>query len=194
MPTRTSGSAPTASSACPHRSPIRCGRRPGTSSTRPRSRAGFDPVDDGVDRALEPQSLSDADIHRAVAATVRDVLLPALRDDADWARAAAIQLVGLAQDAARPGPDRTNPGVAELAAVMTTLAGNELVDAAWDGDPSERAVMHAAGAVLAVAVGRGDEAAQEAVDALRPVLVRQLDDELAETAPLVDAFRGRLDG
>jgi len=151
-------------------------------------------VDDGVDRALEPQSLGDADIHRAVAATVRDVLLPALRDDANWARAAAIQLVGLAQYAARRGPDRTSARVAELAAVMTTLAGNELVDAAWDGDPSERAVMHAAGAVLAVAVGRGDEAAQEAVDALRPVLVRQLDDELAETAPLVDAFRGRLDG
>src|SRR3954447_17133675 len=191
MPTRTSGSAPTASSACPHRSPIRCGRRPGTSSTRPRSRAGFDPVDDGRDRTLEPQSLTDAEIHRAVAATVRDVLLPALRDDAGWARTAAIQLVGLTLYAARRGPDRTSARVAELAAVMTALAGNDLVDAAWDGDSSQRAVMHAAGAVLAAAVGRGGESARAAVDALRPVLLRQLDDELAETAPLVDAFRGR---
>jgi len=29
---------------------------------------------------------------------------------------------------------------------------------------------------------------------LRPVIVRQLDDELRVTAPLVDAFRGKLDG
>ena len=151
-------------------------------------------MDDGVGGELEPQSLTDVEIHRAVAATVRDVLLPALRDDAGWARAAAIQLVGLTQYAARRGVDRTVACVAELADVMSALAGNELVDAAWDGDRSQRAVMRAAGAVLASAVGRDDESARAAVGALRPVLVRQLDDELAETAPLVDAFRGRLDG
>ena len=151
-------------------------------------------MDDGVDGELERQSLTDVEIHRAVAATVREVLLPALRDDAGWARAAAIQLVGLTQYAARRAPDRTVDCVAELAALMTALAGNELVDDAWDGDPSQRAVMRAAGTVLASAVGRDDEASRAAADALRPVLVRQLDDELAETAPLVDAFRGRLDG
>ena len=143
---------------------------------------------------IERESLTDAEIHRAVAATVRDVLLPALRDDADWARAAAIQLVGLARYAARRGPDQTAARVAELADALTALTGNELVAAVWDGDRSQRAVMHAAGAALAAAVGRADPPAIEARAAIRPLLVRQLDDELAETAPLVDAFRGKLDG
>jgi len=143
---------------------------------------------------VERQSLTDAEIHRAVAATVHDLLLPALRDDADWARAAAIQLVGLARYAARRGPDQTAARIDELAGALTALAGNALVAAAWDGDRTQRAVMHAAGAVLAASVGRADPAATEARTAIRPLLVRQLDDELAETAPLVDAFRGKLDG
>src|SRR5262245_14228475 len=155
------------------RSPIRCGRRRGTSSTRPRSRTRFALVDDAE---LERDSLRDAEIHRAVAATVRDVLLPALPADAAWARAAAIQLVGLTRYASQRGPDRTSARVAELAAVLRALAGNELVAAAWDGDPTQVAVMSAAGAVLAAAVGRDDAAARAAVDVLRPVLVRQLDD------------------
>ena len=59
------------------------------------------------------------------------------------------------------GPDRTEARVAELADVLTTLAGNELVATAWNGDLSQRAVMEAAGAVLAEAVGRDDAAAAE---------------------------------
>jgi hypothetical protein len=55
-------------------------------------------------------------------------------------------------------------------------------------------VMAAAGAALAGAVGRDDDAAREVRNVLRPILVRQLDDELDETAPMVDAFRGKLDG
>jgi hypothetical protein len=155
-------------------------------------------VDDGPDEdipdEIERQSLTDAEIHRAVATTVRDVLLPALRDEADWARAVAIQLVGLARYGAERSGDQTASRIAELAGVLDALAGNELVDEAWNGDRSQRAVMGAAGAILAAAVGRDDDAARAAVGALRPVLLRQLDDELAETAPLVDAFRGRLDG
>ena len=54
--------------------------------------------------------------------------------------------------------------------------------------------MEAAGAALAGAVARDDQSARDVHDVLRVVLVRQLDDELAETGPLVDAFRGRLDG
>ena len=53
--------------------------------------------------------------------------------------------------------------------------------------------MEAAGAALATAVGRDDEAADEVRRRLRPVLIRQLDDELADTSMLVDAFRGKLD-
>lgn len=151
-------------------------------------------MDENLGDELERQSLTDAEIHRAVAATVRDLLLPALRDDAEWARAAAIQLVGLTRYAAGRSVDQTAARVAEVAAVLDALDGNERVDTAWNGDRSQRAVMRAAGEVLAAAVGRHDPDTRAAVEALRPVLVRQLDDELAETAPLVDAFRGRLDG
>jgi hypothetical protein len=84
--------------------------------------------------------------------------------------------------------------VAELAAALHALSANEIVAAAWDGDRSERVVMSAAGASLAAAVGRGDAAAIEVRAVLRPVVVRHLDDDLAVTAPLVGAFRGRLDG
>lgn len=143
---------------------------------------------------LVRESLTDTEIHRAVHATVVELLLPAIRDDAEWARAAAVQLAGLARYAERRGVDRTEARVAEVADILSALAGNELVDAHWDGDRSQRSVMGAAGAVLAAAVARRDPAAVEVRQALRPVVVRQLDDELAETAPLVDAFRGKLDG
>jgi hypothetical protein len=53
--------------------------------------------------------------------------------------------------------------------------------------------MAAAGAALAAAVGRDDAAADEVRAVLRAVVVRHLDDELAVTGPLVQAFRGQLD-
>jgi hypothetical protein len=143
---------------------------------------------------VDEQSLSDADIHRSVEATLLGVLLPAIPDDEQWARAAAIQLAGLARYAAGRGPDRTSPRVREVADVLNSLARNELVASAWNGDESAGVVMAAAGAVLAGAVGRDDDAARQVRNVLRPILVRQLDDELDETAPMVDAFRGKLDG
>ena len=143
---------------------------------------------------MDEQSLSDADIHRSVEATLLGVLLPAMPEDEQWARAAAIQLAGLARYAARRGPDRTAARVREVADVLPSLAGNELVARAWTGDESPGVVMAAAGAALAGAVGRDDGAAREVRNVLRPILVRQLDDELGETAPMVDAFRGKLDG
>jgi hypothetical protein len=144
--------------------------------------------------ADDRDALTDAEIHRAVHETIVDVLLPAIGDDAQWARAVAIQLAGLARYAERRGVDRTAARVAELADVLAALAGNELVSEHWDGGRSKRSVMGAVGAVLAAAVDRNDRDAVEARHALRPVVVRQLDEELAETAPLVDAFRGKLDG
>jgi hypothetical protein len=70
---------------------------------------------------------------------------------------------------------------------------NEIVAAVWAGDRSPPAVMAAAGAALAAAVGRDDAAADEVRAVLRAVVVRHLDDELAVTGPLVQAFRGQLD-
>jgi hypothetical protein len=142
---------------------------------------------------VERQSLSDAEILRSVEVTVRDVLLPALPEDAGWARAAAVQLAGLARYAATRGADQTASRVEELAGVLAELAGNEIVAAHWDGDRSQASVMAAAGAALAAAVARTDPAAAEVRTVLRPVVSRQLDDELAETAVLVRAFRGQLD-
>jgi hypothetical protein len=141
-----------------------------------------------------PRALTDAEIHRSVAETLVNVILPALRDDADWARASAIQLVGLVRYAATRGPDPAAGFVDELAAVMATMSSNAIVAAVWQGDRSPPSVMDAVGRALALAVGRGDAPAAEVRTVLRPVVVRQLDDELGATAGLIDAFRGRLDG
>ena len=145
-----------------------------------------DPVGSGA--------LTDAEILRSVETTVLEVLLPALRADAEWATATAVQLVGLVRYAATRSPDRTPERVDELAALLRTLGDNEIVAASWDGDPSADAIMAAVSAVLAASVSRADPAAQQVREVLRPVVVRHLDEELAETAPLVDAFRGNLDG
>lgn len=139
----------------------------------------------------DPDRLTDAEILRSVDETVLTVLLPALRDDADWARAAAIQLVGLVRYAAGRGADPTTDRIEELAEVLTRLSANDLVT--WDGERTVGSVNAAAGSAIAAAVGRDDAAADEVRRELRSVVVRHLDDELAETAPLVHAFRGRLD-
>ena len=142
---------------------------------------------------VEPQGLTDREILRSVEDTVLRVLLPSLRDDAGWARAVAIQLAGLARYAARRPADATAERVEEITAVLGGMTGNEIVAGVWNGATSQRVVMEAAGAALATAVGRHDEAADEVRRRLRPVLIRQLDDELADTSMLVDAFRGKLD-
>ncbi len=142
---------------------------------------------------IEPQGLSDREILRSVEETVLRVLLPSLRDDAGWARAVAIQLAGLARYAAQRPSDATAERVEEITAVLSELTGNEIVAGVWSGATDQRVVMEAAGAALAAAVGRNDEAADELRRRLRPVLIRQLDDELADTSMLVDAFRGKLD-
>ena len=69
----------------------------------------------------------------------------------------------------------------EAGSMVTAMEGNKM------------AKSGRAGAALATAVGRNDEAADELRQRLRPALIRQLDDELADTSMLVDAFRGKLD-
>ena len=135
--------------------------------------------------------LDDAELWRCVDATLTGVLLPAIGDDQAWARAAAVQLIGLVRYAASRPADASAARADELAAVLAELADNELVD--WDGDPTGPSVAAAAGRALASAVGRTGADADRIRSVLRPVLVRHLDDELAVTAPLVNAFRGVLD-
>lgn len=142
-------------------------------------------------REPEHGELTDAELWRCVAATVHDVLLPAIDDGATWSRAVAVQLVGLARYAAARPADRTGERVAEVATVLERLAGAGAVE--WNGDRSPAMVMEAAGHALSGAIGRSGPTADAVRSELRPILVRQIDDELAITGPLVDAFRGRLD-
>lgn len=142
---------------------------------------------------VTPQALTDDDILRSVEYTVRSLLLPAIPETEAWARAVAVQLVGLVRYAIARGDDQTEARVDEVADTLNMLAENELVASAWHGDRSPATVMRAASAALVAAIGRDDSAAAEVRSVLRPVLVRQLDDELASTAPLVAAFRGQLD-
>lgn len=131
--------------------------------------------------------LDDRDLFRCVAHTLRNVLMEHLDDE--WSQAAAAQLAGLAEYAAVRPVDDSAQRTEELAAVLDGLRANPLVGAVWTGDRGRAA--SAAGRVLAAAVGRDDAAAAEVRATLRPVIVRQLDDQLAVTAPLVAVFRGQ---
>jgi hypothetical protein len=132
----------------------------------------------------------DDDLWAAVEATVRDVLLPDLRDE--WARAAAVQLVGLARHARERPADRSAERDEELAAVLDALAAqeNEIVARVWP--QADTGIHDAVARCLAAAVVRDDEAAAAVRSQLRPVVVAHLDDDLAATSPLLDYFRGRL--
>jgi hypothetical protein len=125
---------------------------------------------------------SDAAIAASVAPTLR--MLHG-SPDGEWFRGVLAQLIGVVEYGRDRGPDRTAQRRTSLAAALDALAGNPLVPAA--DSPEERA----SGALVA-AVGRGDAAAEAVRAALRPVLLAELDDELAETMPLMDGFRGRV--
>jgi hypothetical protein len=134
---------------------------------------------------------TDAEMWRAVEATVRDVLLPSLADD--WARVAAVQLVGMARFAATRPADPTPARVAELAAVLDRLSHNPVVAPNWPVPAaSSEAVLGAASAVLASAVERDDDAGDEVRAELRSVVSRHLDEDLAVTGMLLPYFRGQL--
>ncbi len=140
-----------------------------------------------------PDRLADDELWRCVGVTLRDVILPAIDADHEWARVAAIQLVGLARYAETRPADPAGGRTAELASALASLADNPSVADAWDGDATDASVQAAVGAVLARAVvAPAGDPSHAAADVLRPITVAHLDDELAITGPLVDAFRGRL--
>ncbi len=132
--------------------------------------------------------LTDAEVWACVEHTLRQVILPALPADQEWARAATVQLVGLVRYAATrpPGGDVAERRRAELVEALGAVEGNPLVPAG--GEPADRVA-----AALVAAVGDTGEDAQQIRAVLRPVVVAHLDEEVAVTGPLVDAFRGRLD-
>ena len=157
----------------------RCGRRRGTSTPRPRSPSRC--------AVAEP---SDAEMWRSVEATVRDVLLPSIADD--WARVMAMQLVGMARFAAtRPRRPDCRRGWPSWPTVLDRLAptpSSRRTGRCRRQRPEE--VLAATGAVLAGAVARDDAAGDEVRAALRPVVSRHLDEDLAVTGMLMPYFRG----
>lgn len=158
--------------------------------------AGSGPGDQPTERPSDrlgnrlSDRLTDDELWRGVEATVRDVLLPALHDD--WARAAAVQLVGVARYARRRPADLLGERTSEVAGALAALAHNPLV-APELAAAGAHDVLGAAGRILAAAVADDGPHGDEVRAVLRPVLLRHLDEELAVTAPLVAAFRGKLD-
>ena len=128
---------------------------------------------------------SDDALWASVAATLRDVVLPQLDDE--HARAATIELIGLAAYARARGDDRGAARIAELRAVLDGLPGSGCAGA---GDATE--VLAACADALVAATGGDDEGAAAVRDRLRPVLLRHLDEDLAGEEGLLTAFRGRL--
>ena len=126
---------------------------------------------------------SDAAIAACVAPTLRALHAS---PDGEWFRGVLAQLIGVVEYGRDRGPDHVARRRAELAAALDALAGTAMVPT--DGTPEQRA-----SAALAAAVGR-DEYGAAVRDALRPLLVRELDDELAETMQLMDGFRGKVRG
>jgi hypothetical protein len=133
---------------------------------------------------------SDGAIVRSIARTLADVIRPALRGDrrADpYARTVAVQLAGVARYAAARPADPAGTRRAELSAALDSLGANPIVLGCAGDDPDG-----VASAALVACIGRVDRDADDVRATLRPVLVGHLDDELAVTAPLIVAFRGRL--
>jgi hypothetical protein len=137
---------------------------------------------------------TDAALWASVEATLRRAVLPGLDDP--HTRQVVIQLVGLAAYARDRGPDPTADRADELARELDRLAGDghPLVTGRWSPEHGRdsAAVMTVCAEVLAAAVD-ADEAAQRDVRRrLRPLLVDQLDTDLASEDVLLGAFRGRL--
>ena len=134
---------------------------------------------------------SDAELWHGVEHTVHRVLLPHIDDD--WARAAAVQLIGLARYASTRTSGRVERNVSELIGTLDSLADNPIVAGHRRSSDSPVDVFAAVAAVLAAAIGDDSPAGDEIRTTLRPVVTRQLDDELAETGSMIPYFRGQLD-
>lgn len=115
-------------------------------------------------------------------------VVPALRtiyEGGAWGRQVTAQLLALVEHVAARPPDPRPARMRLLLEALDRLAGNPLVPE--DGGAEERAA-----AALVAAVGRADDEAAAVRAGLRPVLVAELDDELATTMVLMDGFRGRV--
>jgi hypothetical protein len=114
--------------------------------------------------------LSDRAMWASVAETLRHTVLPIVTDP--FVRDTTIQLIGLALYA-RDRDDESDQRLVELAQALGPAGGQD--------------VLRSCTAVLS----DPDHAAYSAV---REILLRHLDEDLASEAVLLEAFRGRLPG
>lgn len=124
--------------------------------------------------------LSDDSIWASIAETLRDVVIPGLPDG--HRRLAAIQLAALADHARTRGADPAADREAELA----QLLGHDF--------PGPGSSLEQSAALLSATAGaRATSGASSEIAArVRAALVRHLEEDLASTAALGDAFRGKL--
>lgn len=134
----------------------------------------------------------DAELWRSVETTLRTVVLPSLTED--WAKVAAVQLIGIARLAiTRPTDDPLPARVAELAAALDGLRDHDVVAARWsESSDDPDVVLGAVSQVLAAVVAADDRSSRVVRDVLRPIVSRHLDEDLVVTAPLAPYFRGQL--
>ena len=126
----------------------------------------------------DPHRLSDEAILTSIVETLRTQIVPAVQDP--WARASAIQLAALAELLRDRPPDPSSARADELAALLSTL-----------GEPTEAWSYDAVLGACSSALGRWSED-DDRRHALRQVLVRHLDEDLASNLVLLSAFRGHL--
>ena len=135
---------------------------------------------------------SDDALWRSVEDTLRTVVLPAVDDE--FARAAVIQLVGMARYARERGDDPSEARTRALSVALDELAAAGNLRSSWprEAAPHPKAVYEVAAAELAAVVAGTDSASAAVRQKLRPLLVADLDADLAGNAVLLDAFRGKL--
>ena len=123
----------------------------------------------------DPHRVTEAAVLTSIVETLRSQIVPELDDR--WARGAAIQLAALAQLLRDRGDDPSAVRATELGAVL------------GQSPDSYTEALAAASAAFAD-LHEDDEQRRQ----LRAVLIRHLDDDLAQNMPLLAAFRGQLPG
>jgi hypothetical protein len=151
-------------------------------------------ADRGQDGTARPIGRpSDAALWSSLTATLSHTVLPTIEDP--HTRQVVIQLAGLAAYGRDRPADPTVERAGELAVVLDELAeeGNRVVVQHWSAGAARDvdAVLQACTEVLAAAATADGIEEEQAQERLRPVLVRHLDEDLADEDVLIAAFRGR---